>query len=494
MNIQTERLENHTARLTVEIEAERFDQAKKEAARRIAKKVNIPGFRRGKAPYKILVSYVGEASIIEEAVEIIGNQIYPDALKEAKLEPYGPGSLEDFSVDPVPSFKFVLPLEPEINLGDYRSIRFPYSENPVEDTDVDKVFDNLLEQNAVIEESSKPVASGNRVVVDIHATLVEEKAAEDAAEEPAEVEAEAEENPESDEDKPEIDKHFHDDATVLLHRHDAFVTIKEDDADEIAPGFNAALIGAAAGETRQFVVDFPDDADKYQDAAGKQGEFIVTVKKVENMTLPTLNDEFAARVTADEKDENGEAKPLTLLELRMRIRENLQKETVERAKEAYFNQVVDALVEQASIAYPEEMVAEQIESRLQYLDQELRRQKLTLDDYMRILGKTRADVEAEQREPVVRDLERGLVLRQIIEDEKLTVSDADIEAEITRLTEAYGEQAAAMRSLFATPAMRERLHGDLTQRQAVDRVIAIAKGEAPELVVDLPEQVDDQST
>ncbi|MBZ0310400.1 MAG: hypothetical protein K8I82_30340, partial [Anaerolineae bacterium] len=168
MNIQTERLENHTARLTVEIEAERFDQAKKEAARRIAKKVNIPGFRRGKAPYKILVSYVGEASIIEEAVEIIGNQIYPDALKEAKLEPYGPGSLEDFSVDPVPSFKFVLPLEPEINLGDYRSIRFPYSENPVEDTDVDKVFDNLLEQNAVIEESSKPVASGNRVVVDIH--------------------------------------------------------------------------------------------------------------------------------------------------------------------------------------------------------------------------------------------------------------------------------------------------------------------------------------
>ncbi|MBZ0276680.1 MAG: hypothetical protein K8I60_11070, partial [Anaerolineae bacterium] len=305
---------------------------------------------------------------------------------------------------------------------------------------------------------------------------------------------EAAESAETDEDQPEIDKHFHDDATVLLHRHDAFVTIKEDDADEIAPGFNAALIGAAAGETRQFVVDFPDDADKYQDAAGKQGEFIVTVKKVENMTLPTLNDEFAARVTADEKDENGEAKPLTLLELRMRIRENLQKETVERAKEAYFNQVVDALVEQASIAYPEEMVAEQIETRLQYLDQELRRQKLTLEDYMRILGKTRADVEAEQREPVVRDLERGLVLRQIIEDEKLTVSDADIEAEITRLTEAYGEQAAAMRSLFATPAMRERLHGDLTQRQAVDRVIAIAKGEAPELVVDLPEQVDDQST
>ncbi len=514
MNIQTERLENHTARLTVQVDAGRFDAAKKEAARKIAKKINIPGFRRGKAPYKILANYVGEAAIIEDAAEIIANQVYPTALDESGLEPYGPAAFEDFTADP-PTLIFVLPLEPEIDLGDYRSIRLDYAAPQVEDADVDKVFKELQEEHSVVEESAKPAALGDRLTVDIHAVLVDDDeddqtATQDAdAVESAEASepVEADSADEDDEHAADIDNHFDDDATVLLHRHDS-VLVLSDSHPEFVPGFNDALVGATVGETREFVLPFPDDAEKYEDLAGEEGKFEVTIKKIETMTLPALNDDFAARVTADEKGEDGEAKSLTLLELRIRIRENLTKDAENKARDAYFNQVLTDMVERATIAYPEVMVKEQVNSRLQYLDQELRRQGLTLDDYMRIMNKSREALEAEHRDTAIHDLEQGLVMRQVIENEKIVVDDAAVDEEITSLVSQYGEQADSMRSLFATPAMRQNLLSELVHRRAVDRVVAIAKGEALELEeveepesedtsvqdVELPENMGEEST
>ncbi|MCB9453637.1 MAG: trigger factor [Anaerolineaceae bacterium] len=493
MNIQTERLDNHTARLTVEIDAERFDSAKKEAARKIAKKVNIPGFRRGKAPYKILANYIGEAAIIEDAAEIIANQVYPEALDESGLNPYGPASFEDFSADP-PKLIFVLPLEPEIDLGDYRVLRLDYTAPVVEDSDVESVFKELQEQHALIEESSKPVAMGNRLTVDIHAVLVDEDEAETESEAAPETVAEAAEaeadDTEEEHDDMDMDSHFHDDDKVLLHRHDSIIVLNDDHA-EFAPGFNAALVGAAVGETREFELEFPDDAEKYENLAGEKGNFVVTIKKVETMTLPELTDDFAARVTAEEKGEDGEPKPLTLLELRMRIRENLEKNAKNQANDTYFSQALENLVEGAKIAYPEAMVKDQINTRLRYLDQELRRQGLTLEDYMRILNKSREDVEADNRDAAVRELEQGLVLRQIVQDEKITVPESAVDEEITAMVAQYGDQAEAMRSLFSTASMRDNLYSELTQRQAVERVIAIAKGEAPEITAEeLPQSED----
>jgi trigger factor len=497
LNIQTERLENHTARLTVHVDAGRFDSTKKEAARKISKKVNIPGFRRGKAPYKILVNYIGEAAIIEDAVEILAQQLYATALEESKLNPYGPGSLEDFSPEP-PTLTFVLPLEPETDLGDYRSVRQEFTAPQVEDADVDRAIEEYREQYSVIEEGSKPVALGNRLTVDIHAVLVKDEDAGEEAEtdeaeahaaaestEPAEVETSDADDADADDDDADDEddhSHFEDDDNVLLHRHDS-VVILNDTHPEFAPGFNDALVGATVGETREFVLDFPDDAEKYEMLAGEQGKFSVTVKKIETMTLPALNDDFAARVTADEKGEDGEPKTLTLLELRMRVRENLRKEAESRTSETYFSQILEEMVAGATIAYPEEMVKDQIGSRLQYLDQELRRQGLNLDDYMRIMNKSREDLEADYWDAAVRDLEQGLVIRQLIQNEKITVDDSVIDEEITSLVSRYGDQAESMRSLFSTPAMRQNLQSELLNRRAVERVIAIAKGEAPEIEV-----------
>src|SRR5690606_36366724 len=132
LNIQTERLADHTARFTVEVEEERQEKAKQEAAKKIAHRVNIPGFRKGKAPYRILVNYVGEAAILEDAVDVLGNDVYKDVLEQSDIQPYGPAALEDFGIDPQPTFKFVVPLQPTVDLGEYNTVRLDYEAAQVE--------------------------------------------------------------------------------------------------------------------------------------------------------------------------------------------------------------------------------------------------------------------------------------------------------------------------------------------------------------------------
>ncbi len=144
MNVQTERLENHTARLTVALEPARLEKAKIQAAQKLSKRFRIPGFRPGKAPYKVVANYVGEASILEDAFEILGDEIYKAALTESALKPYGPGSLENVLPEP-PTMVFTVPLQPEVELNDYRSVRDTFTAPEVSDEDFERALKQLQE-------------------------------------------------------------------------------------------------------------------------------------------------------------------------------------------------------------------------------------------------------------------------------------------------------------------------------------------------------------
>ncbi len=449
MNIQTERLENHTARMTVAVDAERLEKAKQKAAQQLSRRVNIPGFRKGKAPYRILLNYVGEAAIIEDAIEVLSNDIYKEALTESGLEPYGPGEIEGVELENGPVLKFIVPLQPEVNLGTYRDVRVEFTAPEIKDEEVNRALKGLQEQHAVVEESQQPVALGNRVNLDIHSHYVAE-----------------EEGGEEDE---------------FLHEHDFSIILDQD--GEPLPGFNDALVGAAVGEEREFTLDVPDDADKYGDGAGRKVHFHVTVKKIESITLPAMTDDFAARVTAEEE------KPLTLLELRIRVRENLQKMAEDRYKSDYADQALEAMIEVADVKYPEAMVVEETERLLGQFDQNLRQRGLTLNDYMRIIGKTKDDLMNDYREAAVRSLKRGLVLREVVENEKLTVSEQGVGEEIDRILERFEENRRDdLRKLFDQPGMRDNVRNDLMMETVLNRIVAIAKGEAPELVEEETEE------
>ena len=459
MNIQTERLENHTARFTVEVDNERLEKAKRTAAGRLAKRVNIPGFRKGKAPYKVLVSYLGEGAILEDAVEVLGNEIYKDALDQSEIKPYGPGSLEDFKAEPQPTFQFIVPLQPSVSLGDYHSVRVPYESPAVDDKAVDDAIESMRERLAVIEESHQPVAAGNRVTVSLTGTFLDDDPAEAEAESDEEAEEKTEEKAE--ETEPEN--------KVFIQRDEIMFLLTPD--REPAPGFTDALVGATVDERREFELTYPEDEEEFQNLSGRHVKFDVTVKKIETMTMPALNDDFAARVTESEE------KPLTLLELRIRTRENLQKSTDERAQSEYSHHVLHEIIDQSTVAFPEALVEDQIQHLLQHVDSDLRQRGMTLDDYMKITGKTLKDLQEEYREQAVETIEHSLVLQELIEAEKIQVDDARIDDEIEKIVAQFGDQADAFRKFYSRKDARENLRNDLTNRAINDRIAAIAKGE-----------------
>lgn len=447
------------------------------AARKLSSKYNIPGFRKGKAPYRVVVGYFGEAAILEEAVEVLGNAIYKDALDESGLNSYGMGQLEDFKVedDGKAFFKFIVPLQPEVELGDYRSVRVDYKAPEITDKDVDTAMKSLREQHAVIEESSRPVEMGNRITAYLDARLIEDEAtgeAEAASEDAEPVAEAADAGEEGDEHDHEHEHEHHVDEKTIIHEHAATIIL---DDEAVAPGFAEALVGANVGDVREFELTYPDDEDEYGDIAGKRVKFHVEIQKIENVTLPALNDEFAQRVTAEEE------KPLTLLELRMRMRENLERAEAERVKNVYTSKVLDKMLEGATIKYPDAMVADQVQSYIERFDADLRKQGLTVEDYKRIYQKTDDDLFEAFQEPATNALRRALLLRALVEAEGIQVSEEDIEAAIDRAASQFGERAQDYRRLFDLPNMRDNMRNDLLNDQLLDRIAAIGRNEAPEL-------------
>lgn len=478
MNIQTERLENHMARLTVEVEPEKLEDAKRVAAGRLAKRVNIPGFRKGKAPYRILVSYLGESAIIEDAVEVLGNQVYKDVLDQSGIEPYGPGELEDFTLDPQPIFKFVVPLRPSVDLGDYRAVRVEYQAPVIEDEAVNKALEALRERHAVIDESHQPVATGNRVTLNMTGRLldVEEDEEEDAEDDDAEPVQEVDEtsdidSDDADDEEEDEDDEAEEDDDVFIQRDDMIFMLTED--REPVPGFTEKLLGAVVDERREFDLTYPENEEEFGTLSGHHVKFDVTVKKIESVTLPALTDDFAARVTANEE------KPLTLLELRMRTRENLLKNAEESAKAEYADKVLHEMMERATVSFPEMLVDEQIKLMLQQVDADLRQRGLTLEDYMKVSQKTMNDLKADYRDQAIHTIEHVLVTQEIISAEKIEASEELLNEETERIAAQFGDQADRIRKMYNRPDARKNLRNELTNRLVMEHISAIARGDLP---------------
>ena len=169
MNIEKQIREDHHAHLTVQVDADRLEGMKRRAASQLAKRVKIAGFRPGKAPYPVIVRQVGEAAILEEAIELLVDEIYPEVIKEADIKPYGPGKLENISsADPI-TLEFSVPLEAETQLGDYHSITKPYEPTAVSDQDVEDVMQDLRERHAIVEPVDRPAQVGDLVTLKLSA-------------------------------------------------------------------------------------------------------------------------------------------------------------------------------------------------------------------------------------------------------------------------------------------------------------------------------------
>jgi trigger factor len=486
LNVQFETLENHIAQLTVAIEMEQLEKAKKQAARKLARRVNIPGFRKGKAPYRVLVGYIGEAPIIEEAVEELGQNVYKQALEESKVEPYSMGELADFKLEPQPTFVFTVPMQPKVELNDYSDVRVDYALPEVTDEDVEDALHRLQEENAESEEVDTPAEMGFRITADISGSYADEDEHDDEDEEEvADDDAEDADDSDEDEEEDEDDEHHHD-HNALIHEHDAKILLDTD--REPVPGFVENLVGAKVGDTVVFEVTYPDDAEKYgEQLANRRIEFVLDINAVEKVTLPEINDEFATTVT-EEEDE-----PLNLEALRARIRENITTSVQEQYDSEYTDKVIEQLMERATFAFPEMMVRNQIESMLEQTAQQV---GMALEDFLRITQSSVDDLyeRDDYRESAEKSVKQMLVMRGLLEAEQITASEADLNAEIDKFLTQFGDNSESYRSLFDTPAMRESMENSVLDRKLKERLVGIGQGLPPAEPEPVAEQPADEDT
>ncbi|HVO43786.1 MAG TPA: trigger factor, partial [Aggregatilineales bacterium] len=476
MNTQVEQQENHTVRLTVEVEQPRVDKAMQDAARRIARQVNIPGFRKGKAPYKVVVQRFGEAAVLEEAIEHLGNDVYKEALDETKIEPYAQATLENVEKEPNLKLIFVVPKKPEVVLSNYRDLREEYTPPVVEDKNVDRAIEGLLEQRAVIETAARPAQMGDVLKAAIHATMqvpvkkdeptsvevevavetAPEGAGEAGAEETAESSAEAPQSadvaPSTPESSPAQAPESAEPPEMVteqvIDNHDASILVTDDKERDMLPGFSVNMIGVSANEIREFDLAIPEDFDD-DDIKGKTLHINVEVKEVQSRTLPVLNDDFA-KVATDNKIE-------TLLDLRIDTRKRLQENAEQQARKQYADKIFDKVVAESTVKYPEVMVEDFIDELVKELDDYLRENNLTLNRYKQISDKTDKDIRDMNREKAIARVRSSLVFAELVAKEHIHVHNEDVTARIDELTAQFGDQAAAFRSMFQRPESQNRI-------------------------------------
>lgn len=465
MNLQTELLDNRTAELKVEIDADQLEKAKRKAARGLAGRVNIPGFRKGKAPYNIVARYLGEGAILEEAVDSLGPDTYRDALAESELEPYGPGQLEN--IEPLEdnqglTFTFHVPLVPQVELGEYRAVRHDYETPEIEEKQVEDIIEMLRSNKATSEVKDGPAEMSDEVKIDVYGEFVAEE-----TEEEAPAEAEEGDDPADTDDGPEI----------FVDQKD-FTFVLGESFREPMGGFSEALVGMAAEDERSFDLTIADDDEDYDEPMrGRTVTFTVTCHEVSTREVPTLDDEFVQSLEEDDAT--------TVEELRSKIFEDVENNAVNQAESEYADTVLDLMVEAATVEYPPLMVEEYIDDAIKQLEGQAKQQGIEIDMLLQFRQITMEDLREEYREAAITRLERSLVLGELVRAEELEVDERAINKAVKDRAKAmsYGndELATQFETYLNAPQARQDISVEVLSQQAIERMMAIAKGEEPEV-------------
>ena len=485
LNLQTERIENHRAQLTIEIEEDQLETAKQKAARQISQRVRIKGFRKGKAPYRLVAQYVGEAAILEEAVESLGDDLYKQALQESEVTPYGPGAFEDFKIEPAPTFVFSVPLQPEVDLNNYQDVRVDFEEPEVDEEDVEQALQQLrMRELEVLDAECKVAELGNRVRVAVDSEFVDGEEPDDDEPEPVD---DDEDQPDGDEDadgeSQDAAANKDDDMPYVPRKGDTFVheeniaVILDPNEDPFIDGFVDAIVGAELGSDILFELTIPDD-DSDMTIINRRVSFVVTLKQIESIRIPELDDAFAENISKNRGDEVTD-----LAGLRLSIREDLEKAALEQAESQYSGQVLEQIVEGAEIRYPQLMLGERVDDMIDEFAENLKRQNLSLDDYVRHTGNTLEALRQQYREPATQSLKQSLVVMELIKEEEVAATDEQIDLRMELLASGYGG-SAEIRKLFDTPQMRSNLGNELVIGQINQLLCAIGRGEDPAMAVE----------
>ncbi len=429
MKVTTEDLGSRQVMLTIEVDEERVERTLRGVARRVSRNYNIPGFRRGRAPYGVILQRFGREALLQEAMDDLIQELYTEALDNEDLTPYDIGELEDVQLDPL-VFKFRVPLRPTVDLGNYRELRVEPSVVTVEEEEVDAELQRLREANAILEPVAERGAEiGDWVSLDVTATLGAE----------------------------------------TLVREQEYEMVLDPDDDQFEDGFAEQIVGLKADDEKAFELTLSDDWGETR--AGQEAAFEVTLRELRSRTLPDLDDDLAR--TVGDFD--------TLEELRQSIRDQFEENAQEEADAAYIEEVFDVFVSEAEIEYPPDMVEDQIDSIVEDVETRLEPQGLSLDDYFKFINQSEEEFRESSQPQAERAIQRGLLMGELASREHLDVEGEEVEERIAALSTQWGERAGEVRDVLSEPDSVRSIASSVLTDKAVQRMVAIAKGEAPPL-------------
>lgn len=444
--VTTEPRENRQLAVTIEVSKEVVDKELRKAAAAVASQYRIPGFRKGKAPYHIVVQQVGLSNLYSEFIDELGQRVFREAIEQEKIEPYAQSSLEDIQLEPL-VYKLIVPLEPVVKLGDYRSLRVEEEPIEVDMNEVEQRLEMYRNEYAGWQEVERPSQFGDLLTVNVRSVII----------------------PDSDDENGDNAEEI-----VVLDETDWEITLDEENPMEPA-GFDRELIGMRVGEEKEFVVEWPADTQSIY--AGKRARFHVEVTSVEGYEKPDLDDDFAKLVGPDYE---------TIDDLRNAIVESLQNEKRNAARSNYINKVLDRLVEISELDYPPAVIEDQLDGMVRDMDQRLLRMGLGegLEGYLRMINQSEEDYRESLRSEASKLALRNLVLSEVIKQEGIEATDDDIEEHIKQLVgvDENGEileSAAELANMLRFGGGRSLVVSQVLSSKAVDFLVALARGEEP---------------
>ena len=426
MSLQVEKLEKNMAKLTIEVPAEEFDAAIKNAYNKNKNKFSIPGFRKGKAPLAMLEKMYGAGIFYEDAANEVIDASYPKAAEESKEEIVSTPEIKVTQIEKGKAFIYeaTVALKPEVTLGEYKGVEVKKAEAVVTDEDVENELTAARKKNGrLIDVEDGAIEDGDNTIIDFTGYI----------------------------DDKTFDGGAGTDYPLVIGSH-SFIE-----------GFEDQLIGKKKGETCDVNVTFP--AEYHADElAGKPAKFVVTIKEVKRNELPELNDEFASEVSDFD----------TLDEYKADIRKKLQEKKEQDAKVENENNVIEKVVENAQMELPQPMVDTQAREMVENYARRLQSQGLNINDYMKYTGMTPEKLMEQMRPEAEKRIQTRLVLEKVVEVENVEVSDEKLDEQINEIAASYKLEGAKLKEMMGERE-KEQIREDLKVQAAIDLLVEQAK-------------------
>ena len=426
MSLQVEKMEKNMAKLTIEVSAEDVEKAMQSAYQKAKGRISIPGFRKGKAPRKMIEQMYGKGVFLEDAVNALIPEHYSKALGECELEIVSQPKIDLVQTEPGKALIFTaeVAVKPEVTLGEYKGVEVPKSEIEVTDEEVDAEVKKEQEKNSrTINVEDRAAQLNDIVTIDFEGSV----------------------------DGVPFDGGQATEYPLTLG------------SNTFIPGFEDQLVGAKVGDDVDVKGTFPEEYQA-KELAGKEAIFKCAVKKIEAKELPELDDDFAKDVSEFD----------TLAEYKEHVKTNLVEKKENEAKHAKEDAAVDKIIENAQMDIPEAMLETQCRQMLDDFSRRMQSQGLSMDQYFQFTGMTAEKMMEDMKPQALKRIQTRLVLEKVAEVENIQPTEEEVNEEISKMAEAYKMEADKLKELLGEREL-EQMKKDMAVQKAVTLVADAAK-------------------